>query len=661
DEASLSLEERLQRERQRELGEGVTSLAWARDAARLLVPRRGGLAVLDPPGFEPRLVVPAGDRPLLDPCLSPDGAHVAFVLDGEVHVAAVDGSTPRLPVTGGARERGVTNGLAEFVAAEEMDRDRGFWWSPDGARLAFVEVDESHIPVYRIVHQGRDEVGAGAQEDHHYPFAGAENARVRLGVVPAGGGAEPVWADLGEGWEYLARVDWLAPDVLVAQVENRAQTRLDVLAVDPATGASRVLLTEKGDPWVNLHSLLRPLGGGRFLWASERTGFRHLEVRGAGGALERVLTEGDWLVEAVAAVSDDRVWFTASRESPLERHLYEVPLAGGEPRRLTADAGVHTAAVDPRGGRFVDTWSSAATPPRAVLRRLADGVEESPLLPAGATADPRLEALAAAGALPPPERLTVGAEDGTVLHVMVYRPGGEPPFPTVVSVYGGPHAQRVTDAWTATASMRNQYLRSLGFLVVVADNRGSAGRGLAFEAPIHRHLGTVEVDDQVRVVRTLTGQGLVDPERVGIYGWSYGGYMSALCLARAGDVFRAGVAGAPVTAWDGYDTHYTERYLGPPDGNPEGYRQAEVMTHVAGLRDGTLMLVHGLIDENVHFRHTARLVNALIRARVRYDLLLFPDERHVPRAEADRVYMEERIRDFLVERLAPPPAPVELG
>jgi dipeptidyl-peptidase-4 len=233
----------------------------------------------------------------------------------------------------------------------------------------------------------------------------------------------------------------------------------------------------------------------------------------------------------------------------------------------------------------------------------------------------------------------------------VYRPEGQPPYPTVVSVYGGPHAQMVTNSWAMTAAMRAQHLRSLGFLVFVLDNRGSARRGVDFETAIARDMGNVEVQDQVDGVRWLVGQGLTDPQRVGIYGWSYGGYMAAMSLARAPEVFRAAVAGAPVTHWDGYDTHYTERYMGAPRSNPEGYERSSVLAHAADIA-GRLLLVHGLIDENVHFRHTARLVNALIRERKRYELLLFPDERHVPRRFEDRLYMEERIRDFLLGALS---------
>lgn len=654
-EQNLTLEERLRRERARDLGQGVTSALWADEADRLLVPLPEGLHVLEPPEFEPRLVVDAEGGALLDPRLSPDGTRVAFVRDDEIHVAdarahAGAGRERALrQLTSGAREAGVTHGLAEFVAQEEMDRLRGYWWSPAGTTIAFTEVDDRHIPVYRIVHQGSDAVGEGAQEDHRYPFAGGDNARVRLGLVSADGG-EVVWVDLGTEWEYLARVDWLDDHVLAAQVENREQTRLDVVAVDARTGTTKLLLREESDVWINLHDAFRPIDdGARFLWATERSGFRHLEIRASSdGAMERVLTAGDWMVTAVAGVTAEAVWFTGTRDSPLERHLYEVPLAGGEVRRVTDGGGTHAATVDGAHGRFVDLYSCLTSSPRASVRTLADGTEIQPLLPGDVVAeDPRLEGLE----LTPPDLTTVTTDHVVTLHVAIYRPAGEPPFPTVVSVYGGPHAQQVTNSWGVTAAMRRQWLRSLGFLVVVADNRGSAGRGLEFEGAIRWDLGEVEVRDQVAVVDALAKRGLVDRARVAINGWSYGGYMSALCLAKAPQVFKVAVAGAPVTGWDGYDSHYTERYLGLPSANPEGYARSSVMSHLEGLRDRWLLLVHGLIDENVHFRHTARLANALNKARIPYELLLLPDERHSPRAEADRVYMEERIRDYLLAHL----------
>ncbi len=648
-EDNLTLDERLRRERSRNLGQGVTSLAWAKERDRLLVPQRDGLHVLDAPEFTGRLAVAAVGSPMLDPQLSPDGTRVAFVRDGEVWVAPLDGGEPE-QITRGAVELGRTNGLAEFVAQEEMGRDHGFWWSPDGARIAFTEVDESHIPVFRIMHQGSDAVGDGAQEDHRYPFAGEANAKVRLGVVSTNADRRPdvVWMDLGDDWEYLARVDWLSDSALAAQVQNREQTMLCVRLLDAASGRSRELLREASEVWVNLHNALRPVDHATFLWASERTGLRHLELRSSeDGSLVRTLTSGQWAVENVVKASENAVWFVATEASPLERHVYEVPVTGGQIRRLTEEPGMHAATVHAASGRFVDLWSSLAVPARAAVRSLADGALERWVRDPAVDTDPRVGELA----LDPPALTTVVTDDGATLHVALYAPDGAPPHPTVVSVYGGPHSQQVGNTWSMTVAMRRQWLRRLGYLVVVADNRGSAARGLDFEGAIRWDAGNLEVADQAAVVRELASRGLVDAERVGITGWSYGGYASAMALARAPDVFKVAVAGAPVTHWDGYDTHYTERYMGTPASNPEGYERSSVMTHVAGMRDRHLMLVHGLIDENVHFRHTARLVNALIRERIPYELLLFPNERHSPRSLADRVYMEERIAAFLEAHL----------
>jgi dipeptidyl-peptidase-4 len=360
------------------------------------------------------------------------------------------------------------------------------------------------------------------------------------------------------------------------------------------------------------------------------------------------LTEDAWVVDEIVAVdeAERQVYFLGTRDSPTERHLYAVPLAGGEPHRISHEPGMHTVVADHACRRFVDVHSALNRPPAVTLRSLVDGEVIDTIYD---KRDPRIDALG----LEPPEIVTLQNRDGITLHGAIYRPSlelGPGPYPTIVSVYGGPSVQRVTNSWQMTADLRAQNLSRLGYLVFVLDNRGSARRGLDFEAAIKHRMGHVEVQDQVDGVRWLINCGLVDPDRIGIYGWSYGGYMAAMCLAREPDIFRVAVAGAPWVHPDGYDTHYTERYLGTPASNPRGYRESSVSHHVEGIR-GRLLLVQGLIDENVHFRHTARLINALVRARKPYDLLLFPDERHMPRRLEDRIYMEERIRDYIVQHL----------
>lgn len=641
-EDNLTLEEKLRRERARDLGLGVTTYSWASDADVLVVPFPDALRV-----WRDGAVVEAvrtGEEPALDPRLSPDGSMLAFVRGGDLFTVPTDGSGKRRQITRGAQE-GFTHGLAEFVAQEEMHRAEGYWWSLDATRIAYTEVDERDIPVYRIVHQGSDAVGEGAQEDHRYPFAGAANAKVRLFVADGSRTlAPPTELDISDA-EYLARVDWMHDGSLVAQLQNRAQNRLELVRFDVADGSRATLLVEESATWINLHDLFRPLTDGRFLWASQRDGYRQLELRAADGELDVALTTGTEEVLTVEALDEAAglVWYLAVGGTPLERHLYEARLDGRGARRLTTGRGMHSGPVSARRRLFADSSHDVTRAPEVTVRSLAEEREGQPIVFAP---DPRLQELE----MESPELRTFTTSDGAELHAAVYMPAGEPPFPLVLNVYGGPGVTRVFDGWNLTVNMRAQYLRQRGFLVVACDNRGGVWRGKEFEDAVYRNLGDLEVRDQVSVVDALVAEGVADPNRVGIYGWSYGGYLSAMCLARAPEVFKVAVAGAPVTHWDGYDTHYTERYMGTPEDNPEGYEVSSVMHHAAAIR-GQLLLVHGLIDENVHFRHTARLINALIKQRIPYELMLFPNERHSPRSEDDRVFMEERIADFLAESL----------
>jgi dipeptidyl-peptidase-4 len=651
-EENISLEEKLRRERLRERGLGITSYAWAKERGRLLVPLRGEVWIQDGIHGTPRKLGSNDGHPCIDPQITRDGSWVAWVQDDELYVVSADDASAKpKQITSGARGTGRTHGLAEYIAQEEMDRHHGFWWSAAGDKIAYEEVDESEIPVWRIPHLGDE---TPSWEDHRYPFAGAANAKVKLGVVARDGG-ETVWMDLamaGEPEVYLARVHWTPQGELLAELENRAQDRLQLVRFDLATGARELVLEETSEVWINLHHVFEPIEkgehAGAFVWASERDGFRHLYLVGQDGKTIRQLTSGEWIVDDLVAVDEGKgeAYFMGTKDGPTERHLYRVPLAGGDIERLTTAPGMHSVTMDPNRTVFIDSHSSLELPPQIEIR-MAHGGELVHRI--AIPTDPRIEELG----LAPPELVTLQSRDGATLHGAIYRPpesAGPPPWPVVVSVYGGPHAQRVTTGWDMTTDMRAQYLRGLGYVVFKLDNRGSARRGLAFEGAIKHDLGNLEVKDQEDGVRWLAEQGLADPKRVAIYGWSYGGYMAAMALARAPDTFQVAVAGAMVSSWDGYDTHYTERYMGTPQSNPEGYRSSSVMSHVETLA-GHLMIVHGGNDENVHFRHSARFIDALNKARKPYELLMFPSERHMPRGEADRVYMEERIRDFLGEHL----------
>ncbi|KAL3574795.1 hypothetical protein D5086_022896 [Populus alba] len=673
DESNISPEEKLRRERLRQRGLGVTWYEWVKTGSKkkaIMVPLPSGLYLQELHSSKPELKLPSSAlSPVIDPHVSPDGTMLAYIRDSELHVLNLLYNESK-QLTHGAQGNTVTHGLAEYIAQEEMDRKNGYWWSLDSKFIAFTQVDSSEIPLFRIMHQGESSVGSEAQEDHPYPFAGASNVKVRLGVVSVHGDSI-TWMDLLCGGtkepdnedEYLARVNWMHGNVLIAQVLNRSHSKLKLLKFDIKTGKKEVLYAEEQLPWINLHDCFAPLDkgitkySGGFIWASEKSGFRHLCVHDANGTCLGPITEGEWMVEQIAGINEaaGMIYFTATLDGPLESHLYRAKLYPIEnnplqaPVRLTNGKGKHSVVLDHRLQNFVDIHDSLDSPPRVSLCSLFDGREIMPLFEQSFTI-PRFKRLE----LEPPKIVQIQANDGTILYGALYDPDptrfGPPPYKTMISVYGGPGVQYVCDSWIGTADMRAQYLRSQGILVWKLDNRGSARRGLKFEGALKGNPGRFDAEDQLTGAEWLIKQGLAKAGHIGLCGWSYGGYMSAVILARFPDVFCCAVSGAPVTSWDGYDTFYTEKYMGLPSDNPKGYEYGSVMHHVHKLK-GRLLLVHGMIDENVHFRHTARLVNALVAAGKSYELLIFPDERHMPRRQNDRIYMEERIWEFFQRSL----------
>jgi dipeptidyl-peptidase-4 len=644
--------EALYRQRVRQTARGITSFQLSR-AGRIIYLYRGDIYALTLPRGKPRKLFDHGqDGPAETPHLSPDGQTVAFVQDGQMLRVPFRGRRARRLSPGKPRE-GVTYGRAEYLAQEEFHRFDGFWWSSDGQRIALLEVDERHIPLYHIAHLSADHDDPTAGEAHRYPFAGRENARVRLGVISAGGG-EPSWLyDTREEGDYLAQVFWRPDDQhqgeLCIETLDRDQTQIDLICIDPKTGERTPVLRERARPWLNLntsHPVL--LKDGSLLWLSEQTGFAHVALYDAKGKLARWITSGDWVVDAIEGVDEENslVYVTGNRGDPTQRHVFAVPLAGGDPKRLTPEDGTHQVTLDRSQHLFVDVWSALDQPPRVQVRDLTDGrvLDEIPV-----SADRRVSHFG----LEPPTIVTVKNRTGTTLYGALYLPPaefGKGPFPTVVEVYGGPGPQMVTQSWSMTAMLRSQYLRQHGLAVFKLDNRGSARRGVAFESAIGRRFGTVEVEDQVDGVEWLVRQDIADPRHVGIIGWSYGGYMTLMCLAKASTTFRVGVAGAPVTEWEGYDSGYTERYMSTPAKNPKGYKESSALTHADKIA-GKLLLIHGLLDENVHFRHTARLIDRLNARGFAFDTLILPGERHMLRDERNRRAQIQRSLDFLMSHL----------
>jgi dipeptidyl-peptidase-4 len=642
---NVSREEALRRERMRLRDTGISQIVRASHDDLSIIPLKGDLYLLRGTGPLQRLT--ETESPEIDPKFSPEGDRVAFVRSGSLYTLDLEtGAEVRL--TEGAGD-GLSFGLAEFIAQEELGRSTGYWWSPDGERIAYQETDERHISEYVIVHQAEQEVGS---ESHRYPFSGAPNAKVRLGVVLSAGGPT-TWLDIADEGEevYLARVTWEDARHLLVQVLPRDQASVRLIRINVDSNERTTLVEESSDSWVNLHDDLAVVAGTKeLLWASERSGFKHLMLLDRNGREIRTLTSGDWPVDAMVHLDARRreVWFLAGKESPLRRDLYRVPLDGGPIDRVTDQPGyVSDAVVSPDGDRVVITASTSGHPP---VTSLIDRSGRSLVTLVDAGDDPRLTGLP----LVPPQLAEFKNRDGDRLFGAYYGPIGVEPggkSPLVVLVYGGPHVQRVTDSWGLTADMTAQYLASEGFSVWKCDNRGSSRRGLAFESVLNRRMGTVEVDDQVDGVRHVA-QAFpgTDADRVGITGGSYGGYMTIRALLLAPEVFDAGVAIAPVTDWDGYDTGYTERYMGTPANNAEGYAASSVLDKADQLQ-GPLLIIHGLLDENVHFRHSARFMAALIRAGKGFEVLPIPDERHSTRKEENRRAILDRTARFFEAHL----------
>ena len=628
---TLSDAEKARRERQRiSAYAGIVDYQWAPDAHALLFPLGGELYLYDlrKTGSAAVRKLTQGEGFATDPKISPKGGYVSFVrarnlwvidlASGQQHQLTRDGSDT------------IGNGVAEFVADEEMDRHTGYWWAPDDSAIAFARIDESGVPV-----QKRPEVYADHTEviEQRYPQAGQPNVRVQLGTIAPRDGAQPRWIDLGRNPDiYLARVDWRDAQRLTFQRQSRDQKKLELIEATLAGGKQRVLVTETSKTWVPLNHDLHFLKDGRFVWGSERSGYEHLYLASEDGRKLVPLTHGDWIVDELLAVDEGagKVYFSATRESPTQTQLYAVPLAGGAIEQLSKPNGTHAASFAKNASVYVDSWSNTATPPQIELFR-ASGEKIATLL-VNDLADPQHPYARYRDAQRPVEFGHLTAADGkTPLHYRLTKPADFDPakrYPVVVYVYGGPAAQTVLDGWPVRGdALFDQYLAQHGYVVFSVDNRGTPRRGRDFGGALYQRQGTVEVDDQLRGVAWLKAQPWVDAARIGVYGWSNGGYMTLMLLAKHSEAYACGVAGAPVTDWGLYDSHYTERYMNLPAANPNGYRDGRVAAHLDGL-NSPLLLIHGMADDNVLFTNSTSLMSELQKRGKLFELMTYPGAKH---------------------------------
>jgi dipeptidyl-peptidase-4 len=617
----LSEDEKMQRERARVAGlKGIISYQWASDGAGVLVPLDGDLFLAKLDGTVTQLTDTEGTE--LNPKLSSKGGFVSFVRDRRLWVGPVGGEAQ--PVTPASEAETIRWGEAEFVAQEEMARLQGYWWSPDDTRIVVQRTDEASVGIVT-----RAAIGAKGTKvfDQRYPAAGTDNAIVELFVMnPDGSGSVKV--DLGVDLDvYVARVDW-APDgsAIYVQRQDRAQTKTDVLKVDPATGASQIWFTEKAardDYWINLSDNYRFLKDGSLLWWSERDGFGHF-YRYRNGQWQQ-LTRGTSPTTSLVGVDEVAGTFTYQATADvLTQQIYRARLDGtGQAELLTDPDFTNSASMDGAGRLLYVTRSAPSQPPQSYLatpdgKRVA-WIEEN----AVAGEHPYAPFL---GGHTAPEFGTVLAEDGTPLHWMMLKPKMEKGkrYPVFFQHYGGPGPQTVTKGWGGALA---QAIVDKGYIFFQLDNRGSANRGVAFEQPIYRAMGGVEVRDQKAGAEYLKTLPFVDPAKIATYGWSYGGYMTLKMLEADPGLYAAGIAGAPVTRWELYDTHYTERYMGDPREVPEAYAKASAIPDAAKISD-PLLLIHGMADDNVVFENASELISVLQESNTPFEMMLYPGYTH---------------------------------
>ena len=644
----LSDEEKARRERMRLSGSGIVSYQWSADGKALLFPlggdvyyhklgEKGAKQLLDTDVFE------------TDIKLSPKGNYISFIRDQNLFVKHIEsGKETAITKEGGGN---IKFGMAEFVAQEEMGRMTGYWWSPDESFIAFTKVDESPVDVISRSEIYADDIKTIEQK---YPKAGTNNVLVELAIQNINNGARR-WIDLGEDKDiYLARGKWMPnSETFTYQWQTRDQQTLELRAYNVPSEKQKVLLSETSNTWVNLHNDLYFLpGSDQFIWASERDGFKHLYLYENNGKLVRQLTQGDWVVDNIEAVDakSNRIYFAGRKDTPLESHAYSVSLDGGDISRITNEGAYHSVSFSKDASIFIDRFSTINSPAQVSLNdasgKRITWLEENKIEeghPLHAYMDTWTK----------PEFGDITTKDGATLKYRIYKPENlEKKHPVIVYLYGGPHAQVVTNSWAGNRGLLMQHWVDKGYVVFTLDNRGSNYRGKAFEDPIYKKMGFIEVEDQIAGVEFLRTLPYVDAKRIGVHGHSYGGYMTLMTMFKAGDYFQAGVSGAPVTDWRLYDTHYTERYMGNPKTDDDAYTASSVFPYAKDLK-GDLLIYHGMADDNVLFTHSTMLYKHLQDLAIPFETMDYPGKKHSIRGKQTGIHLYKTITNFFDRNLTP--------
>ncbi|MBM4166038.1 MAG: S9 family peptidase [Ignavibacteria bacterium] len=586
---------------------------------------------------------------------SPDSKRIGFVRANNIFVYDIATKTESQLTFDGSEH--VLNGHFDWVYEEEFSIINGWQFSPDGKYIAYWQLDENRVPEFPIndflpTHQNVSKM--------RYPKAGDKNSIVKIGAIEIAT-KQNKWLDIGEPFDstqdtYIPRIQWIgnvetqnSASLLSFQKLNRAQNKMEFYFADVTTGTSKLILAEESKTWIESeNSNLTFLKNGKgFIWTSEKDGFNHLYLYDMNGKEVRQLTKGNWDVQSVSAFDEknEMLYFTAGNPTPMEKQLFSVETDGGEVKRVSQSKGTHSINFSPDRKYFIDNYSDANTPNKTALYsakgKLVRIIEENKI--------------AAFDVYPfsQKEFFSFKTSDGVELNGWMLKPtnfDATKHYPVLMNVYGGPGSQTVLDAWGGRDMWWYQMLAQKGYMIVSVDNRGTGFRGNAFKTITYKNLGKWEANDQTEAAKYLATLPFVDKSRIGIWGWSYGGYMTLMALENGGDVFKAGISVAPVTHWKFYDTIYTERFMSTPQLNPDGYKESAPLEHAEKIKS-KLLLVHGTGDDNVHWQNAVAMADEMIKKNVQFETMFYPNRMHGIGDRPARLHLYTMMTNFILEKL----------
>lgn len=574
---------------------------------------------------------------------SPNGKYISFVRSNNLFVYNISTNEFKQLTFDGSET--ILNGLFDWVYEEEFSIIDGYEWSPDEKYIAFWRLDQSNVPVFKLIDYEPTYLKV---IDQRYPYAGFPNSTVKIGIANVQTG-EVKYIDFGNEDIYIPRIQWTKePEILSYQKLNRLQNKLELIFYNIKTSEHKVILTEESNTWVDIHDYLTFLNDKRhFIWASERDGWLHLYLYRVDGKLVNQITKGEFEIDQLCYIDErnGKIYYTSTEVSPLERHLYVINFKGTQKKRLTLESGWHSVEFSPSGRFFIDNYSTITKPPKwklydytgKFIRTLVDNPDD--ILAGYDKGEVTFE--------------VVETSDGVKLNAWMIKPANfdsTKKYPVLFYVYGGPGSQTVRNAYLGNY-LWYQYLAQNGYIIFSVDGRGTGARGKAFRDVIYKNLGYYESKDQAEAATYLVKKyRFVDEKRIGIWGWSYGGYMSSLTLFKFGDIFKLAVAVAPVTTWKLYDTIYTERYMQTPELNPEGYEESSVLKYADKLK-GKYLVIHGTTDDNVHWQNTIQLVDKLQKAGKQFYTMFYPNKDHSIAGRDTRYHLFTLITNFIIENL----------